>query len=35
MRKQMPKVGLPWLVLAVVLPLVAVTLFQVKPVEAG
>jgi hypothetical protein len=35
MKRKLLKITLPWLILALVLPLTAVVLFTAKPVEAG
>ena len=35
MKKQIMKLSLSWLMLAVALPLVVVSLLEIKPVEAG
>jgi len=35
MKGKLVKITSPWLVLALVLPLVSVVLFTAKPVEAG
>ncbi len=35
MRRKLFKIGLQWLIITLVLPLVIVTLSIVKPVEAG
>ena len=35
MKGKMLKVTLPWLIVALVLPLMAITVFTAKPAEAG